>query len=149
MVLVNGLVMTSYTNIEQRQYIIKPEHLSPESYKILATEYGEAIPFIIAGPAGLAEHKQLNWLNLFITDRLRRDYTILIKAIENDTKTQINKEINKYPSNIPQLLEQTSTAAIDANKPVELTNALIIPKLNQIENRLNKFELKKPELKQK
>lgn len=82
--------MTSYINIEQRQYIIKPEHLPPESNKILATDYGEAIPFIIGGPAGLAEHKRFNWLNLFITDRLRRDYTSLIKAIENSTKKQIN-----------------------------------------------------------
>lgn len=39
--------------------------------------------------------------------------------------------MNKYPSNIAQLLEQNPALAIDTNKTVELTNALIIQKLNK------------------
>lgn len=60
-----------YPKIEPQVYNFVARDLPTNSYIPLGTtNYGDFAPFVLYGPGGFLEHKQLNWTNLYLLNKL-------------------------------------------------------------------------------
>ncbi|KAK5787170.1 hypothetical protein PVK06_041823 [Gossypium arboreum] len=109
-------------SLDTRKYDLKSCELPISSYRDLGAGYGEFIPYILAGTGGFQEHKQLNWLNLFISTKLlefsnrfkklgetldesTREITNRIKLKEKQNDMEgIKQEMAKLPENLARML---------------------------------------------
>lgn len=88
--------------------------LPSNSYLDLGGPYGKFVPFIIAGEGGFGEHKQLNWTNLFLLNKLGsdidRDHQEVIDQIKAEKDVEKIKElIERLPREIAEHLEGHET----------------------------------------
>lgn len=92
----------------------EPRELPSNSYLNLGAPYGKFVPFIIAGEGGFGEHKQLNWTNLFLLNKLGshidRDHEEVIDQIKVEKDVEKIKElIKRLPREIAEHLDGHET----------------------------------------
>lgn len=97
-----------------RTYNYEPRELPSNSYLNPGALYGKFVPFIIAGEGGFGEHKQLNWTNLFLLNKLGshidRDHEEVIDQIKVEKDVEKIKElIRQLPREIAEHLEGHET----------------------------------------
>ncbi|XP_044952642.1 uncharacterized protein LOC123420454 [Hordeum vulgare subsp. vulgare] len=95
------------SNFERRE-------LPSNSYLDLGGPYGKFVPFIIAGEGGFGEHKQLNWTNLFLLNKLGSDIGSDHDEVINQIKVEkdvekIKELIKRLPREISEQLEGHET----------------------------------------
>lgn len=105
-------------------YNFETRELPSNSYLNLGGPYGKFVPFIIAGDGGFGEHKQLNWTNLYLLNKLGNN----IDAETGQVIDQINMEkdmekiknlLQRLPYELRKLLEGYET-----ENQVEILNDL-------------------------
>jgi uncharacterized protein YpuA (DUF1002 family) len=97
-----------------RTYNYEPRELPSNSYLNLGAPYGKFVPFIIAGEGGFGEHKQINWTNLFLLNKLggniNTDHEEVINQIKAEKDLEKIKElIKRLPREIAEHLEGHET----------------------------------------
>ncbi|KAM3297350.1 hypothetical protein ACQJBY_039297 [Aegilops geniculata] len=80
--------------------------LPSNSYLNLGGPYGKFVPFIIAGEGGFGEHKQLNWTNLFLLNKLGSD--IDSDHVEVINQIKVEKDVEKIKELIKRLPREIS-----------------------------------------
>uniref|UniRef100_A0A0E0MHS6 Uncharacterized protein n=1 Tax=Oryza punctata TaxID=4537 RepID=A0A0E0MHS6_ORYPU len=115
--------MNSFPRIGARCYNFEPRELPSNSYiTYIQGTYGKFAPFIIHGEGGFGEHKQLNWTNLFLLNKLGHhgvDDEFIDEINREKDPQKIEKMIRRLPAEIARYLEGR-----ECKEQVEFLNGL-------------------------
>lgn len=101
-----------YPKIEAKVYNFVGTDLPTNSYIPLGTtNYGDFAPFVLYGPGGFLEHKQLNWTNLYLLNKLgsavdKETGEVIDEICKTTDQKKIEKLIQKLPENLQKLMQQ-------------------------------------------
>lgn len=104
---------TKVPKVEPRVYNFRVDELPSNSVEpINSPHYAKCIPFFALGEGGLGEHKQLNWLNLYLINHLGYlpDKTTIDQIAslgKNPSKEQLERLIEELPERIQEILSKT------------------------------------------
>lgn len=104
--------MNNLPKIEPRVYNFEPRELPSNSYLPIGSSiYGKFAPFFCLGEGGLGEHKQLNWTNLYLINKLgstidEQTCKIIDKINSAACKEKIEELIKELPTEIQRLIKQ-------------------------------------------